>query len=578
MGRGIYRIYLYVVVIGALANVAVWVGHLLFEIFLPISQQQCIYPPYPPCQDPVGRASEAALLAFLALLVLGGSHYWWIRMDIAETADAATGLVRSIALNLAQGTAAVAGLIAGIYSLQHVYQWQDIWQASAFTRSEHAFLAASLAITLVAVVGFLALQLERQRTPPERGAPLNAQQAHFYLVQSIALVAAFLTWHDAIATLAANAHTQPHALWPMLGGYALATFFAADVWLLYFFLARGTMSSGLRFATQLFGFMFGMLCTIVGEWGAVSSIAGGQGNTGGGANRILTAPPNFVAFLVFGVLIMIGYGFWLAREADQNSLGRAMTELTILAVSALVLGAAFYVGTTMGLAYLVHVVSPQSSDPDNKALWLAMKVSAIGLFVAGLAHPFMALVLRQRSLQLSLEHRTPRQGFVLAALAAGFLTIAFAFVLLQIKLIGPTTVPVTNPLPQLGNVPSAFSAAWTAFWKTLTMCMGKCPPPPKHGSPPSTSLLSFLPPLVVATVLVGLFIAVTHLWWAFREGWLPHLRAQAKPAAPPTAEPPIGGDEGAFEAVVDDLLADQITREQAIARMRALARRERAAR
>ena len=577
MGRGIYRIYLYVVVIGALANVAFWVGHLLFEIFLPISQQQCIYPPYPPCQDPVGRASVAALLAFLALLVLGGSHYWWIRMDIAEAADAATGIVRSIALNLAQGTAAVAGLVAGISSLQHVYQWQDIWQASAFTRSEHTFLAASLAITLVAVAGFLALQLERQRTPPDRGAPLNAQQAHFYLVQSIALVAAFLTWHDAIATLAANAHPQPHALWPMLGGYALATFFAADVWLLYFFLARGNMPSGLRFATQLFGFMFGMLCTIVGEWGAVSSIAGGQGNTGGGANRLLTAPPNFVAFLVFGVLIMIGYGFWLAREADQNSLGRAVTELTILAVSALVLGVAFYVGTTMGLAYFVHVVSPQSSDPDNKALWLAMRVSAIGLFVAGLAHPFMALVLRQRSLQLSLEHRTPRQGFVLAALAAGFLTIAFAFVLLQIKLIGPTTVPVTNPLPQLGNVPAAFSAAWQAFWKTLTTCTRNCSPP-KPGSPPSTSLLSFLPPLVVATVLVGLFIAVTHLLWAFREGWLPHLRARAKPAAPQAAEPPISGDESTFGAVVDDLLAEQITRDQAIARMRALARRGKAAR
>jgi hypothetical protein len=576
MGRGIYRIYLYVVVIGALANAAFWGGHWLFEFFLPSSQQQCIYPPYPPCQDPVGRAGVAALLAFLALLVLGGSHYWWIRMDIAEAADAATGLVRSIALNLAQATAAVAGLVAGIECLQHVYQWQSIWQASALTHSEHTFLAASLAVTAVAVVGFVAFQLERQRTPPAPGASLIAQQAHFYLVQSIALIASFLTWHDAVATLAANATTQRQVLWPMLGGYALATFFAVDVWLLYFFLARSSMYSGLRVATQLFGFMFGMLCTIVGEWGAVSSIVGGQGNIGGEANRVLTAPPNFAAFLVFGVLIMVGYGFWLAREADQNPLGRAVTELTILAVSALVLGVAFYIGATMGLAYLVHVVSPRSSTPDNQALWLAMKISAIGLFVAGLAHPFMALILRQQSLRQSLDHRAPRQGFVLAALAAGFLTIAFAFVLLQIKLIGPTTVPVTNPLPQLGNVPAAFSAAWNAFWKTVNMCTGNCSTS-SSSSTSTASLLSFLPPLVVATVLVGLFIAVTHLWWAFREGWLPHLRPPTKSAAPQTAEPPISSDEAAFGAVVDDLLADQITRDQAIAQMRALARRGEAA-
>ncbi len=548
MGRGIYRIYLYVVVIGALVNVAYWLYNFL-HIVLPI----LFLPAFQHGGEDPARAAYQVLVALAISALLGGSHYAWIRKDIGEDETAGSGLIRSVALNLTQTTAAVAGLVAGILTLEYVDQLPALAQSPAADQ-----WATTLAISIVAALVFLLLQFERQRTKPAHGAPLAAQRAHLYFVQSVALVATFVTWYFAIAGGAGHATWPFGALPPTTGGLALSTLFAAEVWLLYFFLARGDMPSLLRFATQLFGFTFGLACTIAGEWGAVADIFGTIWHASKDYALGLTAPYNFISFLTFGVLVMIGYGFWLAWEADQNSVERAVTELTVLAVSALVLGAAFYVAVTLGLYNVLNRLLLPSGSQGNEDVWLAIWASAIGLLMAGLAHPFMAYVLRQRSVHLTLGHRFPRQGFVLGALAAGFLTIAFAFVLIEITAHGGSGGNSTQ-----GDFLGRLGRAAQAFWTTLN--------PPCTTCKPGTFGLGRAAAL--ATVLVGLFIIVVHWRRAIVEGWLLHLRAPEKPPVPERADPSTAGDEGTFGAVVDDLLAERITREQAIARMRALARR-----
>ncbi len=518
MARTLYRIFLYLISTVLLGFAAFGLDSLL-NTLLRLTGLRGAFESAPSSSEVVQNIVLAAI-ALVVFLALGGPAYWLIRRDIAQEPSAARGAVRSLFLNLAQAVAALVAFYAGASVLRQV------WQPDSFG------VSGALAATLVAAAVFALEQIERSRSAPAPGAPMVLQRLHLYGVQVLILLASIGYWLSAIdstvkAILTPNTceditGTPSCNLAGLLLGQWLAVLWAAAAWGLYTWLARGDTRSVLRKVAQYAGFIAGLISVIVGveraaELGLRSAFGVGTMPADLGVRGALAGDFDFFAPLLFGLVAMVVYGIWLTTEAQATPLGQQGTELTTMALAAVVLGVPFYIAIGQLLhGFVESAVAGTSFSHDSLAASLA-------LLISGLAHPFIAFELRRRTTKD--VPIGPRRGFVLAGLAAGALA----------GVIGGAIALYLVITAQLG---SPVSADWPVNARTDAVVF-----------------------------LVGGFVAGIHLWRTIAER---SLVARPTPAVPSAA-----GQPGAIESVLDELLAGRITREQAAARIQALTHGER---
>lgn len=517
MARTLYRIYLYLVFTVLLGFAAFSLSSLLSTL-LRFTGLLGAFESAPSSSEVVQNIVLAAI-ALVVSLALGGLHYWLIRRDIAQDPGAARGAVRSLFLNLAQAVAALVAFFAGAIVLQQV------WQPDSFD------VSGALAATLVAAAVFALEQIERGRSAPAAGVPMVLQRLHLYGVQVIVLLASIAYWLSAIDTtvrailiglnlipnpcLLLRAEQQPPGfhcdLTSQLLGQWLAVLWAAAAWGLYTWLARGDTRSVLRKVAQYAGFIAGLISSIVGVERAAELALRSAFGLVYDFPAALASDFDFFPALLFGLVAMVVYGIWLTTEAPATPLGQQGTELTTMALAAVVLGVPFYIAIGLLLHGFVESAVTGALYPIDSF------AASLALLISGLAHPFIAFELRRRT--TADVPIGPRRGFVLAGLAAGALA----------GVIGGAIALYLLITAQFG---SPVSADWPVNARTDAVVF-----------------------------LVGGFVAGIHLWRTIAER---SLVGRPTPAVPSAA-----GQPGAIESVLDELLAGRITREQA-ARIQAL--------
>jgi hypothetical protein len=514
------RVLLYVMSISFLIFVAVMFGRLLYDVFQGLEQP--------------GFGGDLVLfvLAFGVSWLIGGGRPWGtyarIRSEIKSNPAAAHGAVPAIALNLIQGLAAVVALTTGIYG------WSLLVSSShplelPFAGIKGGAFAGPLAIALAATGVFVLVQFWRSSQQPADGIPIGAQRTHIYLVLSFALVVSCVALST--GANAAGLDTLQPQIW-------VSIVWAMGTVVLYGLLARGDTRSWRRLVAQLFGFELGLIWSILGL-----RLVGHSVLVRGSGDQIITS--GSLSFLVFGLVVMGGYGIWLVSEASQNRLGRQRTVLTMEALATFTLGVAFYLRLILlGSSLLL------GSHENNWA-------SAIELAFLGLLYIPLALALGRQTRQV--QGRDVRMAYELGGQGAGLVSSGIAAVWVLYSVIGNRGI--------LTNAGYAIADAWTAFWQ--------CEQPHVCSS---TSAQRFAPIAVTAIVvmIVGVFVAALHFY-----GWGTHrlrpfiwLRAWLRRGVEIDT---TAGDDGASDddssitAIVAGVASGRISQERAITRLQQLA-------
>jgi hypothetical protein len=359
------------------------------------------------------------------------------------------------------------------------------------------------------------------------------QRLHLYGVQLIVLIAAMSIWTTAISTtvqVAAGRYSTyaptPCYMYPsspepascaqstpLLGPW-LAVLWTVVVWALYFLLSRRDSHSVLRTVAQFSGFLVGLIGVLIGVQRAVElglRLAFGLETS---FFQALATSYDFLPPLLFGAVVLAGYGVWLERDSAKNPLGEVGTELTTLAVTGITLGFAFYSAV---IALLDQLGEASFAGAAISTTTLAANLA---LLFTGLAYPLVAIELRRRTTQDA--PIGPRRAYVLAGLAAGALAAAIAGAIALYLLISAL----------LG---SPVGTDWPAKAR-----------------------------LAAEVLVVGAFITGIHLWRALAE--------HSFSARPAVAAQTPGGSSESVEGILDELLAGKITRDQATARLKHVSR------
>jgi hypothetical protein len=523
MARSLYRVFLYLVVNVMLGFAAFALGSLLTTLlrFTALRGESAI-----PAGADVVRGIVLASIGLVFFLALGGLFYWLIRRDVAQDPDAARGGVRAFFLNLAQGAAALVALFAGISFFQGIGQ---LSQAYTTDFSYAPDLSGPLAVTLVAAAVFAVEQAERGRGTPTAGAPIMFQRLHLYGVQLTVLIASIGTWISAVdesvrvvlanLNLIADPCYITRAPEPAdqfvcqyasdLTGLWLAVLWTVALWVVYFWLVRGDTRSLLRVVAQFGGFLVGLVSILVGVERAVE--LGLRAAFGLETNLAIALAQfyDFIPALLFGAVALAAYGVWLERDSFHSPLGEQTTELTTLALVGITLGVPFYIAIVQLLNQLGE------SAFGGTPLSTSALAATLALLFTGLAHPFIAIELRRRTIGDAADG--PRRGFVLAGVAVGAIACAIG-----------------------GGI---------ALYLVITALLGS----PVGSDWPSNARLA------AEVFFVGAYVVGMHLWRAIAE-----RSFTARPGAAPTA----AGQADSVDAILDELLAGKITRDQAAKRLR----------
>ncbi len=558
MARGLYRFYLYIVFIAMLLFVTGSVSTLL-GVLLRETPLQGQYGSTPTSSDVV----QSVTLAVLTLVIAGGLaalHYWLIRRDQRDDPNAGNGAVRAFFLNYTEGIAALTAVLTASFALA-------FFQSNGSSNDISGPIATAISSALLA----LALEAERRRLPATKGAAGVFQRLHLYGVQLILLftIHGFLQYAlsqtelnilagtsynpcaaDQFGDIPSNCGNTP------LGGLWLAALIPIIVWAVYTLLAWRDTHSVMRAVFHVIGLSYGVIVFLVGAERAIEFALNGPFGLPTDAVTF-AASFDFPPILIFAALAIVLYGLLVRRDALALPAGPQTLGLIVQSIIAALLGAPFWFGL-FGLVSLITQSIGQGSLAPASDGW----ATAVALTLMGATYIPVALNLSRRSAATGVHG--PRRGFVLALLAAGALTVAGSVVTL---------------LYALGT--AALGAA-LSDWQDVA-----------RGA--------------LSALLVGLALAGVYAWIAIREGVF--ARPFAAPAAPTTPAPapavesaPVIATEapisvapvvpgvtlaqpagaaanggaalaapGAVEAVLDDLLANSLTRDQAAARIRALA-------
>jgi hypothetical protein len=531
MARTLYRIYLYFVFTLLLFFAAV-----ATSIFLAILFQRLATSPRDYGYDNLVDLRQPAVFASVALVmtaIFGGLHYWLIRQDIARDPHASRGAVRALFLNFVELVSALTVAIAG---------------AAGFTALQYGGSGAAGAFGPVVAFGvlFALVEVERRRGQPERGAALIIQRLHFYGNQlSLLFIAAGFTLNAMTQTVdqiilstgyAANPCATPnqyggcyYSVPQNIGGAWLASLWILAIWGAYGVMTRNDRMSRLRAVYHFGAIAYGVVLFLVGIGEAAQPIMrhvfGAQDpasasyyygtNDPGAAFANAQIQFQFVAPLLFGLAVVAAYWLWARADARRGAVLDAGTaQQTTLAITAALAALPFWVGCALTLGGLFESAVPDGSPP-SPGTW----ASYLSILIAGILYVPLALWLGALARQTGIS--TPRRGFVYVLLALGTLGAVFSLIVLVYAVV---TSAIGSPLSN---------------WQQLG----------RQG---------------VANIVIGAIIVGLYVFIARREGWFARQPAHAEATIPASQRVET------IEGVLDDLLAQRLSRDEAAARIRTL--------
>jgi hypothetical protein len=524
MLRSLARVYYYFVVVAMLVLAAVGLGILLSQVlrYTPLNADN----PLPTPQE-LTQAEVFAVVFWLIAGVLGGLHYFLIRRDLATDPGAGAGGVRSFFLNAAEFVAGWVGISAAASGLSLLgaprYPYEQYLPSAA---PPIASAAAAYFIVVLA-------ELERRRTQTGRGAPIIFQRLHFYAIQFIVLIYTMVYLFMAVqttlqTTIFASTINTCEPTGPdgqqfcpqlnVLGPWATFIFCVA-LFGVYWLLSRRDTGSALRQVQQLLGLAAGSVELAFGLYGLLNLLLSAALSAPAQNGQFEQALVSILPQLVVGALTAAVYVVWVWSERGVSRMGSEATILTVAAVLAAVGAVFFWVGIYLNTHRVAEILTNPSFQ-SNTYDWAGPAAAAL----TGALYIPISLYLRRVTGSTGVNG--PRRAFVLALLASGILTIAIGG---GIALVTALTAALGSPLDTSGE---------------------------------STRLGT-------ALLLTGLALAALYGWSAVSE----HLfgARSAEPAgAPASVSQPQA--PASVEAVLDDLLAGRLTREEAAMRVREAAR------
>ncbi len=519
MVRNLYRVYLYAVCIILLITATITTGVSL-AIWLSTTSLRGPYGS-PPDRSQVVQAVVAFVVAWLVTLLLGGLHYWLIRRDMATDPTADGGAVRSYFLNVTQllalliavGMAATGIAIAG----------------QPYNTPIGSFSAAVAAGGLVAL-----LQWERSRTRATTSWAIALERLHLYGAQLILVFIATPFWLQAVQYTVESAAARlgtfnpcgyyyaggactPGSYYPLRQLVAQwgAALFVAACWVGYTAISRSDRRSRLRQALHLLAFGFALSFVLRGSQGIFEAILRAVLGQPYSANESAYGAGQALGALVFGIVALLAYRWLYAREAADLPSGEPAAGLARQALVAVVFAFPFWLGAATLLSDAVERVVPGGvfTPPATFA-------QAGALLLTGLPFVFFTVRLGMRTRQTGVTW--PHRVFVLVLLAGGTIATAAGLVI-----------------------------TLQAFGSALL------------GAPPDGWQHTVRSGLV--TLLVGGTVVAIFATLAARNRYLAG-RQEPKPIA---AQPVTFPDTGTLEVILDALLAGNLSRDEAAARIRA---------
>ncbi len=521
--RGLYRFYLYTVFI-LLSIYATYTCVQLLSTLLRLTPLRASYETLPSASDMV-QAVTLALVSFVVVLLVGGLHYWLIRRDITQDAEAGTSAIRSFFLNITEGIAAALSLPTFGYTLL------------GLASSNNSSQALALALSTLALA--LLLELERRRiATPAGGTSASFLRIHTYGVQVILLITLAISWSSIVPPLVdglflggrAQAESCigssqcPHDNLFLL---ALGGLWFVAAWLFYGWLTSRDSSRILRFMLHGLGFAVGIGISITGLDALFHVLLLLLFYKPVALSAVLGMYPqyNFVGSLTLGLLVTVMYHTWMRAGVKQGRLPtHASLRLIELAIISVLAAVTFWwgIGNLLYNTFALLLKFPQAPDRDS---WL----SAGAFALAGCMSIAIEFYLQRKNRSEPEQAAGPRRAQVLALLAIGILTLSVAIA--TTLYIGLTTV-LRSPI-----------ANWT-------------------------QVLSF----GLATLLVGLPLAGFYLYTALNEH---QFNQPARTIPEPTSEQEDAeslrkAEVADIETILSQLLANQLTRAEASEKLQQL--------
>ena len=535
MARNLYRIYLYTVLIAMLIFAAVGLG-ILLQTLLSLTPLRGVYGTIPTNAAIVQVTVFFAVSWFIAAL-FGILHYWLIRRDMHNDPAAGRSAIRSFFLNITElvdaPLAIVVSAIAVIAQLGH---------DPAFDLTGSAAFAASTLLLLIV------LELERQRTQAGPGTAMTFQRLHLYGVQLILLIVLTFSWINTVfqladafifngqvtGTIACGGFSGCPG--PNLLSLVVSTLWIVVFWIAYGYFTRNDSASLLRSILHFTSFAYGVGIILYGISRAIELGILALFSVSLSASEILNSY-NFAALISLGLLITGVYALWLRIAARKESaqLGWATTTLIGEAIITALFAAAFWWGIALVLLNVFQLLAGIQPGPRGWA-------PALALIITGLAYIPFDFNLHQRYKHDAAVASDPRRGFVFALIAGGILSAAIGG---AVALYSLGTNLLGSPFENWQQVARAGASAF----------------------------------------VVGVLILGIYLWTARREHLFSGLTKRPAttethsitepaselvvPAQPAPVEiPPT------IDAVLDDLLAGKITRDEAAKRIQSIISKE----
>lgn len=533
MVRNLYRFYLYIVCLALLVFAAVALGHLLQVIlaFTPLRGSSGSVPG----SAEIVQAIVFFVISWLIAAVLGGFHYRLIRRDVQSDPAAGGSAIRAFFLNIAEGITVVLAVALSAFAVIPFLGQVDSGDVTATA-------AASLAMFCLAA----ALEWERRRIPAGSAAALLFEHLHFYGVQLLLLLFLVLSWmgtvHQLVDALVFGGQGVISVGGPApCGGFTacqgpnLLSLTAALLWIALFWIGYGllgreeslslfrqvlhyaSLASG--FGLILYGFERGVELFMRAVFGIPVSLLDVASPSGS---------YDFVSPLLLGILLTSLYSLWLAFGSRKEGEGQGRTLLIGEAIGASLLALVFWWGIALALFSLLQYLAGASVGAADWAAASAMMIVGVG-YLAFEWH------LRQSGAHEPTIAAAPRRGMVLALLGAGVLTGAVGLV---VTLYALTTFFLGSPINGWGQL--------------MRVGLSAC--------------------------VVGLLVASFYLWRMRDEKR--SLSAAGQPLSP-AMHPPVAATAPVFppvtpeaaegspsiEAILDDLLAGKISRDEAASRL-----------
>jgi hypothetical protein len=533
MARNLYRIYLYVVFIAMLIFAAVGLGMLLQTIFS-LTPLRGAYGTVP-TNASIVQVTVFFVISWLVAAIFGILHYWLIRRDMRNDPAAGESAIRSFFLNITELIVAPLAIVSS--SMGVIAQ---LGHDPAFDVTGSAAFAVSTLLL------FAVLELERRRCQAGAGVAKTFERLHLYGVQLILLIVLTFSWNSTGFQLGdAFVFNGQVTGSPACGGFTgcpntnllalvLSTLWLVAFWVGYGFFSRNDNASLLRSILHFASFAYGVGLVLYGISRAIELgfLALFQINLP--ASEILNNY-NFVALITLGLLVALVYALWL-RITSRKELSEQRQITTYLIGEAIVtflLAIAFWWGVALVFFNLFQVLAGANTGPRDWA-------PALALIITGLAYIPFDFYLHQRYRHDRPVAEEPRRGLVFAMLAAGILSTAIGA---AVALYSVGTNLLGSPLENWQQIARAGASACIVgvivlVWYFLTARREQ------------------------------LFSGLTKLPAVEEEQASPVTEPETKPAEPSVLLP----DEMLtnIDAVLDDLLAGKITRDEAAMRIQVL--------